>query len=1538
MAEPADEPEPPAAPVLLLSARTPAALRGQAAKLRAFLHDRPGLPLGPVARELLAGRGAFDHRGAVPAADRESALAGLAALAAGEPDGTTAVGGTGPARPKIAFIFPGHGSQWAGMAAGLLETEPVFAATVAECDAAFAEFQDWSVAAVLRGDPDAPAWDRMDVVQPTLFTMMVSLAAVWRSYGIEPSAVLGHSQGEVSAAYVAGALTLRDAARITARRNVALCSLAGRGAMASVLASADEVTRRLARYGDRLAVAAQNGPAACVVSGDPDAVDEFVAECTADRLRARAIRGARAAGHSAQVAALRDGMLADFAGVAPAASPTAFYSTVAGAPLDTTELDAEYWYRNARQTVRFHDAATALLDDGFQLLLEISPHPVLTVPLQGIIDAADRTVPVVPTLARDDGGRARLRAALAQAACHGAPVAWGTLLPAGPRTPLPTYAFQRTRYWLDTRAGAGDVTAAGLEPAGHPLLSALVRPAGADTLLLTARLSLAAQPWLADHAVVDTVLLPGTAFVEMALTAAEAAGCAGVEELTLAAPLVLPERGGVTVHLAVGEPDEDGRRQFTVFGRDESAEDDWTPHATGVLGSPAVRDVAFDFTAWPPPGAERLDLEGFYPRLNAAGIGYGPAFQGLRAAWRSGPETYAEVAVDQPADGYGVHPALLDAALHAGMVGADVDDSMPLRLPFAWTGLTRDGRAGARLRVRLVQGDDQVSLEAAEDSGRPVLTAASLMVREVSAERLSASAGGRHDSLFTVEWTRLSRPRGGPAPLAEVVELPAGGTGPEAAHSAVAAALRTVQQWLTDGGDDRLLVIVSRGATAAGGAPRDLAQAAALGLIRSAQAEHPGRFGLVDLEGDGPVPAAALAALTAGETQIAVRDGALYAARLARLPRAGDELAPAFDPDGTVLVTGASGTLGALTARHLVDAYGCRHLLLISRRGADAPNAAELRSLNAEVTLAACDTADPAALNALLDAIPAEHPLTAVVHSAGVLDDGVIESLTADRLAGVLRPKVDAAWHLHELTRDRPLTAFVLYSSAAGVAGNPGQGGYAAANAYLDALAEHRRGLGLPATSLAWGLWNERSGMAGDRTDEELAAKLRPGMSGLETGEGLALLDAALASGRSALVPMRLDLAALRATLDEAPPLLRGLIRTTVRRDGGATNGAAEEFRRAFAATAEADRPAVLLDHLRAQIAAVLGLDGPADVDPDRAFLEMGFDSLTAVELRNRIGAAVGFRLAPTVVFENPTPKALAGHVAAAYGQRAGATVAGRPAEPAGVFDAMARRAAATGRLAEFIGLLQTASEFRPTFTESAELTGELSVVRLAKGPAPTAVVCIPSVLAISGPHEYARLAAAFREVRDVSVLPAPGFRPGELFPADLSALARAHADALLAHRDGRPVAVVAHSSGGMLAHALTEELERRGEPPAALVLIDVYGPSRTAFAGIESRLAASMSGDDDGLLPADDARLTAMAGYFRLLTDRQPAPLATRTLLVRATEPLAGWETTGDWRSAWADAEAVRDTAGDHFSMMEEYADKTAAVVEEWLASTVDH
>ncbi|MEU7908089.1 type I polyketide synthase [Actinoplanes sp. NPDC049118] len=1533
--------EPPAGtPVpLLVSGDTGAALRAQADRLHAYLLDRPGLPLAAAACELATGRGARDHRGAVIAADRDAALAGLSALARDEPDGVSVLRGVARQHPTIAFVFPGHGSQWAGMAAGLLATEPVFAAAVAECDAAFAEFQDWSVAAVLRGDPDAPAWDRVDVVQPTLFTMMVSLAAVWRSHGVEPAAVIGHSQGEVSAAYVAGAITLREAARITARRNVALCSLIGRGAMASVLAGRDEVTRRLARYGDRLSIAAQNGPTACVVSGDPDAVDEFVAECTADQLRARPIRGARAAGHSAQVEALRDGLLAEFAEVSPVTSNIAFYSTVAGARLDTAELGAEYWYRNARQTVQLHDAATALLADGHQLLIEVSPHPVLTVPLQGIIDAhTDAEVAVVSTLIRDDGGARRLLGALAQAGCHGAEVDWAALLP-GRGVALPTYAFQRRRYWLDTAANPGDVGAAGLEPTGHPLLAALVRPAGTDTVVLTGRLSLAAAPWLADHAVVDTVLLPGTAFVELALRAAEETGCAGVEELTLAAPLVLAERGGVSVQVVVDRADATGRRTIGIFGRADDADDDgWTPHATGVLAAAAPDGGdPYDFTSWPPPGAQPLDLDGFYDRLNAAGVGYGPAFQGLRAAWRRGAETFGEVAAQVAVDGFGVHPALLDAALHAAMVGADVSEDVPLRLPFAWTGLSRTGAGAARLRVRLLPDGDGVRLETADETGRPVFSAGSLLVREVSPEQLSAAAAGHHDALFAVAWDRVSVAPGAPAAEVAIAELPAGGAGPAAVHSLTAHALRLVQDRVADdAADGPPLVIVTRGAVAIGGDVTDLAQAAAMGLLRSAQSEHPGRFALVDLEPDATVPPAALAALAAGETQLAVRGGVVHAPRLSRVARADDAARPALDPDGTVLITGAGGTLGALTARHLVDTYGVRHLLLASRRGAGAPGAAELATLDATVTFAACDTADRSAVAGLLAGIPAAHPLTAVVHCAGVLDDGILESLTPQRLSGVLRPKVDAAWNLHELTRDRPLAAFVLYSSAAGVAGNPGQGGYAAANAFLDALAEHRRANGLPATSLAWGLWNERSGMAGERTDAELAAKLRPGMAGLDNDEGLALFDAGVADDRAVLVPMRLDLAGLRRTLDAVPPLLRGLIRPSARRAEPAATGATDAFRRALAAAGEQQRPAVVLEFLRDQVAAVLGLPGPEEVAPNRPFLELGFDSLTAVELRNRLGAAVGFRLAPTVAFENPNPKALADHVAAAYGERSGGPAADPPA-PASVFAPMARRAVEQDRLTEFVGLLQAASEFRPTFEHPGELGDELAVVRLAKGPAPTTMVCIPSVLAMSGPHEYARFAAAFRELRDVAVLPAPGFRAGELFPASVAALARAHADALLAHVDGRPFAVAAHSSGGLLAHALAEELERRGVRPSALVLIDVYGPSRTAFAGIESRLAGSMTGAVEGLLPADDARLTAMGGYFRLLADRAAAPLAAPTLLIRATDPLEGWSPDADWRSKWPDADEVRDTPGDHFSMMEQHAESTAAVVEQWLASVVD-
>nr|APD71869.1 type I polyketide synthase 4 [Streptomyces sp.] len=1591
----------PAGPVpVLLSARTADALRGQARALRVHLRRNPGITPYEAGRALVRDRALFDHRGAVVAADRESLMRGLALLA---DDETNAHVVRGTARPGVrpVFVFPGHGTQWAGMAAGLLDSAPVFAESVAACDAAFAEFQDWSVEAVLRGDPGAPTLDRIDAVQPVLFTMMVSLAALWRSYGIEPAAVIGHSQGEVAAACVAGAIGLRDAARITAARNTALCSLAGKGAMASVLAGQEEVLVRIVRWDGRLSVAAANGPSACVVSGDPDAVDAFVASCEEDRIRARRIRGADAAGHSAQVEALRDRLLDELA-VRPVPSALPLYSTVTGGPMDTTGLDGDYWYRNARQTVQFNDAARAILADGHRVFIEVSPHPVLTVPLQGIADDAGVPVALVPTLRRDEGGQDRFLGALAHAASTGAVPDWDTVFPEDcRRVELPAYAFQRERYWLDSLPSAGDVSAAGLQPSGHPLLSAAVTVADTDHTVLTGRLSLRTHPWLADHAVLGTVLVPGTAFVEMALCAGDRTGCRRLDELTLATPLVLTGDEGTAVQVVVGPPDDTGRRPVSVHSRPDGAPDDlpWTLHATGEL-APEPADPDFDFTAWPPAGAEPLVTDGLYERLHAADVGYGPVFQGLRAAWRSGDDTYADITLPEQtssdAAAFGLHPALLDAALHAGMVGAEISESVRLRLPFSWTGVTRHLDGAARLRIRLTRtAENAISLRAADGDGTPVLSAEGLVVREVEPEALRLTAGRHHDSLFAVDWTSLSTggradlgdcavigggPRDGhvgtsvrydtlgalitaleagtPAP--ELVLLPLADLAPDTpepseVHEHTADVLRLLQAWLAcPQAAGTRLAFVTRHAVAAvpGERVTGLGHAAVWGLVRSAQSEHPGRFALVDLDGSAESERALAAAVASGEPQTAIRAGAVTAPRLVRPDLAADAgsgpvlaggagSGSALDPEGTVLVTGATGTLGALVAAHLVRDHGARRLLLTSRRGPAADGAdalrAELAALGAEAEFAACDTADREAVAALLAAIPADRPLTAVVHSAGVLDDGVLDSLTPERLSTVLRPKVDAALHLHELTRERDLSAFVLFSSAAGVAGNPGQANYAAANAFLDALAADRRALGLPAVSLSWGLWNERSGMAGDRDGEELKAALRTGIAGLDTEEGLALFDLALRSGRDHLVPMRLDFAALRAGLDEVPPLLRGLIRVPPRRSGSA-DGAGREFRDRLARASAAERPAVVLEFLRTQVASVLALPDTALVDPERPFLEMGFDSLTAVELRNRLARAVGVPLPPTVVFENPTPAALAAYIAessAATPERSdGPGPAPRTAQGDGLFGPMVRRAVELDRLAEFTGLLSAASEFRPVFTSGEQLTGELDVVRLAKGPAGPGLVCLPSVLAMSGPHEYARFAAAFREVRNVSVLPAPGFLAGELFPASVEALAEAQADALLSHVGQEPFTIAAHSSGGLLAHALTRALEARGVRPDALVLMDVYAPSRKAFDGIESRLAGGLSGDVAGFLPMDDARLTAMGGYFRLFAQWDPEPVGTPTLLVRAEEPLAAWDAGDDWRSRWEHPHDTVDTTGDHFSMMEEHAATTAAAVERWLAA----
>ncbi|MGO4463640.1 type I polyketide synthase, partial [Streptomyces sp. M-16] len=1000
-------------------------------------------------------------------------------------------------------------------------------------------------------------------------------------------------------------------------------------------------------------------------------------------------------------------------------------SALTGRTVSAEEFcSVDYWVRHVREAVRFADAVASLADLGVRTFLEVGPGGVLTAMAQ---DSLDEHAVTVPLLRADRAEDLAVTTALAHLHVHGVPVDW-TAVFAGQEArhvDLPTYAFHRRRYWLAPGSPAGDVASAGLVAAEHPLLGAAVALADGEGALLTGRLSPATHPWLSDHTVMDTILLPGTALVDLALRAAEEVGCDRVDELTLGAPLVLREQAAVRLQAVVGGPDATGHRAVNVYSRPESADavEPWTRHATGVVSvdarPQAPEGQPHDLAVWPAPGADRLDTGGAYERLAGLGFGYGPVFQGLHALWRRGDEVFAEVRLPDGTEtgGFGIHPALLDSALHAIGLGGLLPDAGHGRIPFAWSGVTVHATGATALRVRITPaGADAVALLATDAAGRPVASVDSLVLRPVSAEQL-ARAGREHgpyDSLYRVDWTALPRtsedPVSGPGEqwtliggddglraaledsgmnvsyrpgpdgaaalpgvvLAAVDVHPDGDHPVAHAHETAHRTLELLQHWLSDdrNAGTRLVVLTANAVVAKDRDQEDQdkevdpAQAAVWGLVRSAQSENPGRFVLVDLDRDAASMRALPALLASGEEQFAVRGGSVLVPRLARAetPASLGETPPAFTAAGTVLVTGASGLLGRHVARHLVTAHGVRDLLLVSRRGPRAAGMAELEAELAErgarVTVAACDVADREALSRLLAEIPAEHPLTGVVHVAGVTDDGIVTGLTAERIDRVFRPKVDAALHLDELTRDMELSAFVLFSSAAGVFGAAGQGNYAAANSFLDALAQQRRAAGLPAVSLAWGLWAESSGITGALSDADRGRMARGGVLPLATEEALGLFDAATAQPQSTVVPVRLNQAELRAqaAAGALPALLTSLVRVPARRTAagaagygapgtgtgtGATEAGQRELSARLAGLTEAEQRKTLLDLVCEHVAAVLDLASPRAVRPGQALRDLGFDSLTAVEFRNRLGKDTGLRLPPTLVFDYPTPAEL---------------------------------------------------------------------------------------------------------------------------------------------------------------------------------------------------------------------------------------------------------------------------------------------------------
>ncbi|MET8853315.1 SDR family NAD(P)-dependent oxidoreductase [Amycolatopsis sp. NPDC004625] len=1059
----------------MLSAKTPASLAAQARRLQAHVGAAQGVRAADVGYSLANSRATFEQRAVLVTTGEDGGHDPLGALAHGRAVPGLVRGGARHGG-KVAFVFPGQGSQWVGMALDLMDTSPAFAARMRDCERALAPFAGWSLSEVLG---DEASLERVDVVQPALFAVMVSLAEVWRAHGVSPDAVLGHSQGEIAAAVVSGALSLQDGARVVALRSKAILALAGHGGMVSVAAPLTDVEERLT---EGTSIAAVNGPAAVVVSGSPAALDELIASCEAQGIRAKRVP-VDYASHSAQVEAIEAELRELLAPITPRSSEIAFYSTVTAEPIDTAGLDGPYWYANLRNPVLFDATTRRLAEDGYDTFVECSPHPVLTMSVQDTVDEAV----VTGTLRRGEGGLDRLYTSFAEAWVHGVDLDWTPAFGEGARlVPLPTYAFDHQRYWLDPAPAAapGDGLWTALEETG------------------------------------------------------DLAGVLGVDQGAL--DEVLP-----------------ALTRWRTRRTEESTVDSWCVKVGWTpVAEPALPLLSGRWLALVPAGVSRFVT------------------------------------------------AVLDALASRG---ADVVSAPSDELP-----------PGEYAGVVSLLGLDETPLP-----GHPLIA-----------------------------------------------------TG-VAATAALAPALAAA-------GIDAPLWLLTRGAVAAGpgDAPASSVPAQLWGLGRVIGLEYPGLWGgLVDLPAVLDERAAdrlaGLLAEPSGEDQLAVREQGILARRLrpARPAPAGEP----WRPRGTVLVTGGTGALGAHVARWL-GRSGAEHLVLTSRRGEAAPGAAELaeelRGYGCAVTIAACDVAERKAVEALLDDLG--EPPVAVVHAAGLPQSGTLAETGLDEFEDVLAAKVAGAAHLDALLGD-DLEAFVLFSSNSGVWGSAGQGAYAAANAYLDALAEQRRARGVKATSVAWGLW-AGGGMASDEGEQQLR---RRGLRPMAPERAVAALQGALDRDETFLAVADVDwarfvpafTASRRRPLIEDLPAVRHVLDRLAAEQERHDEGAAAGWRERLAGRPAAERDRAVLDLVRSEAAAVLGHRGAEAIGSTRPFRDLGFDSVTAVEVRNRLREVTGLRLAATAVFDHPTPVALARFLVAEIAP------GGTPAESA--FGALDRLEASLTDLAE---------------------------------------------------------------------------------------------------------------------------------------------------------------------------------------------------------------------------------------------------------------
>jgi acyl transferase domain-containing protein/pimeloyl-ACP methyl ester carboxylesterase/aryl carrier-like protein len=1403
---------------LVISAKTSRALRGQAGRLAAHIRRAPELDTDGLGLSLVTTRATFAHRAVVCDRGRDELLAALDSVASGEPV-PSAVSGIAGHKRGVVFVFSGHGSQWDGMAAELLASSPVFAKRFRECDAALGAHVDWSLERVLKGEQAEPDW--LELEQLTLFAVMMSLAELWRACGVIPDTVVGHSQGEVAAACVAGALSLEDAALVLLTRSRALSSLIGQGAMGSIALPLDDVESRLSRWDGLLSVAAVNAPSAVVVSGDREALAQLLEECVADGARAREIRAAVAAGHSPQVETVRDQVVDSLVSIVPRACEVAFYSTVTAGSLDTRELDADYWYRNMRQPVQLAPAVCELVREGHRTFVEVSPHPVLTLSVQETAEDFLRGKPdddrlpgersqsggvaVIGSLRRGEGGPERFLRSLGEAWVRGVTADWKAVFAGVTSTPLrlPTYAFQRERYWVEGPQAPGQ---------GSPVGNVAQAEDGFWNAIEDA-----------DQERLAAVL--------------------GVEDERAQAAL------------------EELLPRLTAWRRERlrrDAMDEWRCK------------VRWDLLPEVPAGA----LGGRWLVICPSGR--------LEDEW--------------------LRPLL-------GMLESHGAQSEVVEVDCAVA--TREQLARQLLDASALPDGGQ---EPAKEDARPIGGVLSLLALDEDLDGTSAVPHGLAGTL------------------------------------ALAQAIIDIEL-------DARLWVATRGAVWIG--PSDwLAsplQGMAWGLSRAIGWEEPARWGgLIDLpeqldEHAGELLCSALAGVR-GESQLAVRSAGLFVRRLVSAPLDVTGGEREWTPRGTVLVTVGAGDAAAHTARWLART-GAEHIVLAGSVDAHADDGSELRteleSLGARVTLAACDLSDRRQVEELVRAVSVEPPLSAVFHAA-VAPGGRewIRSLSREQLQAILSERVQGALNLHELTQEMDLQAFVLFSSFIGVVGTASSGAYAAGSAFLDGLAAYRRARGLTATSVAWGPWLE-DGSASE-LDERYA---RVGLTRMEPAPALDALRQALAHDESHIAVVDVDwglvapgfAASREATLIGELPAVRCAMSLT-----STTVAAAEETPLAarLAAASPEERGQILLEHVCTEVADVLGHGSGEMVDPQTPLIELGFDSIAAIELRRRLQTATGLELPATLVLDHPNAAALARHLLAQVsvgdatvaeanedGQRAGT----HGQEPRALVKLLVQ-ASARGQLVELMSSLVTRAELQPTFDRHCGAAEAPVPARVSEGAAIPSLICLPSALALSGPHQYVRFARAFSGEREVNALPLPGFLEGERLPQDIDAVLAAHAEAVRRLAGDNPFVLAGYSSGGVLAYALAQHLQELELPAAGVVLIDSYPLEDGLSADVLGAVVGEMLVREGTYVSLNDTRLTAMAAYLQMLSEWRAVEIAAPTLLLRAAEEMPAASLDRDGRTSWRLFDVAVEIPGDHFTLMEDHADSTAGAVEDWLATVFDN